>query len=35
MPTVVFELFAGQGIGRADRQTDGQVATISFPLWGA
>jgi len=28
MPTLVFELFAGQGIGRTDRRTDGQAATI-------
>jgi len=32
MPTVVLMLFAGQGTGRTDGQTD-KAATICFPLW--
>jgi len=29
MSTAVLKLFAGQGTGR----TDGQMATICFPIW--
>jgi len=32
MPTVVLKLFAGQGTRRLDGLTDGQAATICFPL---
>jgi len=34
MATAVLKLFAGQGTGRMEGQTD-KAATIRFPLWGA
>jgi len=34
MPTIVLKLFAGQGTGRTDGQTD-TAAPICFLLWGA
>ena len=35
MPTLVLKLFAGQGTGRTDEQTDGQSGDYMFPLWRA
>jgi len=34
MPKEVLKLFARQGTGQTNWQTD-KVATICFPLWGA
>jgi len=35
MPTVVLKLFAGQGTGRTERQTDLQSGDYMLPLFGS